>query len=88
MIDGGAPGVGGGDAVADQPLVQLQIRELALFDARAGAQAGRAAGRGLAAGPYARPGWAAGARPAAAGRGLVVVPGCGRGWAWVIGSLC
>src|SRR6516165_10964426 len=31
-----APGVGRGDAVADQPLVQRQIRELALLDARAG----------------------------------------------------
>jgi hypothetical protein len=37
VIDGAAPGVGGGDAVADQPLVQLQVRELALLDARAGA---------------------------------------------------
>ena len=36
MIDGAAPGVGGGDAVADQPLVQRQIWELALLDARAG----------------------------------------------------
>jgi len=31
-----SPGVGGGDAVADQPLVQRQIRELALLGARIG----------------------------------------------------
>jgi hypothetical protein len=36
MVDGAAPGVGSGDAIVDQPLVQLQIRELALLDARAG----------------------------------------------------
>ena len=36
VVDGAAPGVGGGDAVADQPLVQRQIRELALLGARAG----------------------------------------------------
>ena len=36
MIDGAAPGVGGGDAVGDQLLVQGQIRELALLDSRAG----------------------------------------------------
>ena len=36
MVNGAAPGVGGGDAVADQPLVQRQIRELALLGARAG----------------------------------------------------
>ena len=41
VVDGAAPGVGGGDAVADQPLVQLQIRELALVDPQAGAHAGR-----------------------------------------------
>ena len=41
VIDGAAPGVGGGDAVADQPLVQRQIRELALLDARAGAHLSR-----------------------------------------------
>ena len=33
MIDGAAPGVGGGDAVPDQPLVQGQIRELAVLRA-------------------------------------------------------
>ncbi len=32
VVDGAAPGVGG-DAVADQPLVELQVRELALLDA-------------------------------------------------------
>jgi hypothetical protein len=31
VIDRGTPGVGGGDAVADQPLVQLQIRELGWY---------------------------------------------------------
>jgi len=36
VVDRAAPG-GGGDAVVDQPLVQRQIRELALLDARAGA---------------------------------------------------
>jgi hypothetical protein len=34
MIDGAAAGVGGGDAIADQPLVQRQIRELALLGSR------------------------------------------------------
>jgi hypothetical protein len=84
VIDGAAPGVGGSDAVADQPLVQRQVRELALLGARASGRAGR----GRAAGPYARSAWAAGSRTAAAVRGLPVVPGCGRGWAWVIGSVC
>ena len=88
VIDGASPGVCGGDAVADQPLVQLQIRELALFDARASARVGRAAGRGPAAGPYALPGWAAGARAIVAVRGLALVPGCDWGWAWVIGPVC
>jgi hypothetical protein len=36
VIDGTAPGVGGGDAVADQPLVQRQVRELALLSTRIG----------------------------------------------------
>ena len=48
VIDRAAPGVGGGDAVADQPLVQRQIRELALLDARAGAHLAGAAGRAWA----------------------------------------
>jgi hypothetical protein len=34
VIDGAAPRVGRRDAVADQPLVELQIRELALLNAR------------------------------------------------------
>ena len=44
VIDRGAPGVGGGDAVADQPLVQRQIRELALLGARIGVHLGRGGG--------------------------------------------
>ena len=84
MIDGAAPGVGGGDAVADQPLVQRQIRELALLDARTGSASrpGRRAGARPSAWPVARPG-----PGGAAGRALAVVPGCDRAWAWVIGSL-
>ncbi|HTQ92847.1 MAG TPA: hypothetical protein VMK84_25460, partial [Streptosporangiaceae bacterium] len=39
MIDGAAPGVG--DAVIDQPLVQRQIRELVLIDARGGEELSR-----------------------------------------------
>ena len=41
VIDRGAPGIGGGDAVADQPLVQRQIRELALLHFRAGGHLSR-----------------------------------------------
>ena len=44
VIDSAAPGVGGGDAVADQPLVQLQVRELVLLDARIGERLGRGGG--------------------------------------------
>ena len=81
VIDSAAPGVGGGDAVADQPLVQRQIRELALLDARMpGRISAGAAGRGLGIEPLARSGRAAGRAPA-------VVPGCHRAWGWVIGSL-
>jgi hypothetical protein len=46
VIDRGAPGVGGGDAVADQPLVQRQIRELVLLDAPTGRRLGRRGGPG------------------------------------------
>ena len=98
VIDGAAPGVGGGDAVADQPLVQRQVRELALLGARAGEDlirwlAGRVAtcgGRCCGARPGHRAIGAVGLSRrgrAAAGRALAVVPGCHRGWAWVIGSL-
>ena len=87
VVDGAAPGVGGGDAVADQPLVQRQIRELALLDARAGVHARPGLRDGAWPSDRMRvSGWAAGARAAAAVRGLAVVPGCDRGWAWVIGS--
>ena len=36
MIDSAAPGVGGGNAVANQPLLQGQVRKLAVLDPRAG----------------------------------------------------
>ena len=82
VIDRAAPGVGGGDAVVDQPLVQRQIRELALLDARTGRRLGRGGG------PGPRPSVPVERGPgAAAGRALAVVPGCDRAWAWVIGSL-
>ena len=57
VIDRAAPGVGGGDAVADQPLVQRQIRELALLGARTG-EASRPGRRDAARaiGPLARSG--------------------------------
>jgi hypothetical protein len=51
VVDGAAPGVGGGDAVADQPLVQRQIRELALLNARTGVRLGRSRWSGLAIEP-------------------------------------
>ena len=88
VVDGAAPGVGGGDAVADQLLVQRP-------DPGAGSPRrpapGRisvgAAGRDLVVEPYARSGWATEARAAAAGRARALVPGCHRAWAWVIGAL-
>jgi hypothetical protein len=60
MVHRSAPGVGGGDAVADQPLVQRQIRELALLHFRAGAHLSRRLARRVATcggrGCGARPG--------------------------------
>ena len=60
MVDGAAPDVGGGDAVADQPLVQLQIRELALLAAWAGVHLSR---------------WLAGRVATCGGRGCGTPPG-------------
>jgi hypothetical protein len=41
VIHGGAAGFGGGDAVADQPLIQPQVWELAVLDAGADLRRGR-----------------------------------------------
>jgi hypothetical protein len=75
VIDGAPPGVGGGDAVADQPLVQRQIWELGLVGLRIGCLSAGAPGRGLGIEPLARSGRTAGARAVAAGRVPAVVPG-------------
>ena len=44
MVDGAAPGVGVGDAVGDEPLVQGQVRELALVTPGSRGASGRCCG--------------------------------------------
>ena len=70
MVDRAAPGVGGGDAVADQPLVQRQIRELALLHFRAGAHLSR---------------WLAGRVATCGDRGCRARPGGGTWLPWDLG---
>jgi len=47
LINSAAPGIGGGDAVADQLLAQQQIRKLALLNTRTQAHLGPSSGRSL-----------------------------------------
>ena len=72
MVDRATSGVGGGDAVADQPLIQRQIRELALLHFRSGVHLSR---------------WLAGRVATCGGRGCGTRPGGGTRLPWDLGVI-